>query len=178
MPYLGQYGLMALRDAVVWGYGLWAIVVAGLLISNPEFLDYLLGQYRRFVLLFLVCIPLLGGAQVMLGNSVACLPFSDVPVFQVKAGDVLVHCAGIAAFMIAGLGEGIHPIWMALLPVSVFAFGSVNRGGLLAFLLVLASAVGLRPRSRFIGRLMAAAVLLAAALWAINLHIEIPTTGA
>src|SRR4051812_36191510 len=35
IPYLGKYGKDAIRDAVVWGYGTYAFIVAALLISDP-----------------------------------------------------------------------------------------------------------------------------------------------
>ena len=36
VPYVSEYGLMAVRDAVIWGYSLYAAIIASLLMVRPS----------------------------------------------------------------------------------------------------------------------------------------------
>src|SRR6185503_5666511 len=69
LPFLGEYGLMALRDAAFWGYGVLAIVIGGLILARPQRLDYLLREYSRLVPIVLIAVPILWPATILLAGG-------------------------------------------------------------------------------------------------------------
>src|SRR5437667_1011352 len=54
IPGIGQWGIVALRDAVIWGYAAFALVLATLIIADPNRLPRLIVYYRRFTKIFLI----------------------------------------------------------------------------------------------------------------------------
>jgi hypothetical protein len=130
IPYLGRYGVDALRDAVTWSYGAFAILVAAL-VSGPALLRAV-DRYRvlaiPFCLFILLTLPL---SSASLPN----LPGSEVSVISPKPGDTAVHLAGIASFVLLGLYAAKNTrfpefvVWLAWLPAALLV-GIVSRGGL------------------------------------------------
>ena len=172
IPYIRQYGLDALRDGVLWGYASFSVIVAGLIVSKPARLWTLIVRYRRFLPIFLVAAPLVWLTTVLLDNlarwtgfAVPVWPGTSVPMIYAKAGDILVHLGGAAAFMAVGLAGSERKSRIALLTGGV-ALAGLSRGGLLAFSLAYLTAFASRPRSRsgwsiaiiFIGAIVALAV--------------------
>lgn len=180
IPFLPEYRLDALRDGVLWGYGLFAIVLAGVLVSKPARLSHLVGWYRRFLPVFLIAAPTVWLTTVVLQNmarwtgfSVPMWPGTSVPVIYAKAGDMLVHLGGAAAFMAVGLAGETKKMRIALLAAGV-ALCALSRGGLLAFSLAFLVAFASRPRSRSawtITALFGSALLV---LLVTDLHIRLP----
>ena len=62
IPYLGVHGIDALRDAVTWGYALYAIVVAFVL--TEDHLRAGIGIYRRLIPVLLVWVPIAARAHL------------------------------------------------------------------------------------------------------------------
>ena len=58
-PYHSRYGADALRDAVIWGYGAFAIVVFGHILAQPSRLALLLRRYSQFAQIFPVIAPVI-----------------------------------------------------------------------------------------------------------------------
>ncbi|HKO13744.1 MAG TPA: O-antigen ligase family protein [Acidobacteriaceae bacterium] len=180
LPYVRQYGLDALRDGVLWGYGTFSIIVAGVILSRPERLSQLVARYRRFVPMFLIAAPLAWIGTILVaqlsrlaGSSVPTWPGSDVPLLSVKAGDLLVHLGGVGAFMCVGLAGRARP-WRSVLLVAGVAVTSMSRGGLLAFSLCYGVAMASRPRGRS-GWQTTSLVFAASALLAITgLRLRFP----
>src|SRR5207248_7218375 len=48
LPYLSTYGADALRDAVLWGYSVFALLVFGVILAQPARLAALFQAYRKF----------------------------------------------------------------------------------------------------------------------------------
>ena len=107
IPYLPRYGIDALRDAVTWGYAIYAIAVSFVLTSRH--LRAGISRLRP---------PDPGLPPVGTGRgppdlfvSLPNVPGSDVPIIVFKGGDFGVHLAGIAAFIFLGLyasGRGVR----------------------------------------------------------------------
>lgn len=180
LPFIGQYGLDALRDGVLWGYGLFSLVVAGLLISRPERIWAMVERYRRFVPIFLVGAPMVWLTTVLLdriarwtGIQVPSWPGSDVPIIHAKAGDMLVHLGAVAAFMTLGLAGPTRKSRVALLAIGV-GLTALSRGGLLAFSVAFATAFVSRPRSRTAWSTAFVFVSILVLLAVTNLHIRFP----
>ena len=69
LPYVGTYGLFAIRDGVTWEYALFAIAVA--LTVRHEHLDRIVGLYRRGSLLLVWWMPV---ATILTLRFAASLP--------------------------------------------------------------------------------------------------------
>src|ERR1019366_1499630 len=149
IPYLGKYGINALRDATIWGYSWFAIIVASTIIATPGVLELFVRRYRSFTGVFLSCAPVLWVAFLLFSSRLphwpaAAVPISGVPIIDVKAGDMLVQLSGVFAFFAAGLGGSFGLIRATLLVCCVGMGGSISRGGFLAFAVsaLLASVMG------------------------------------
>src|SRR3712207_4597734 len=57
IPYLGTYGLSALRDAVVWGYAIFALLVCAFLLRSGWRVSSIPERYGRLVPWFLFWLP-------------------------------------------------------------------------------------------------------------------------
>lgn len=171
LPFINQYGMDAARDAVLWGYGAWALVVFAILISNPNLLGQLVKAYRTFAVIFLVAAPVLSLIRQSTVLPELYFPGSGHPLVDPKAGDTSVHMAGIAAFLIAGLRTGLSRWWaLAFLAVTVVA----NRAGLVAFAATLLVAGAFRPRSIWLGRIIVAGAVAGSLLLAAAIEVELP----
>jgi len=149
-PFLSTYGLDALRDAAVWGYGTFSIAAAGLLVRYGS-LTVLTRTYRKLATLFLPWLVLLSAIRLLKWGGAVTQEL--LPEGALKPGDVSVHLAGIACFV----GLRLHRpasrahgrswlaewlIWCGW-AVSFFVFGTQNRGGLLSIVIALSLALGL-----------------------------------
>lgn len=160
IPYLGMYGLDGPRDAMLVGYGWYAIIVAALILAKPERLRDLIERYSTFV------VVMLGGVWVVyllakqLGEAQPGLPWAPhVKVFQAKGGDLMVHMTGIVAALVLGLVRSTPTRWA----LAAFSSGIImisNRGGMVAFVLGLGLAWLMRPRGAGVGRFVYAFILL------------------
>jgi hypothetical protein len=175
LPYLSTHGAEALRDAVIWGYSAFAFIVLGAIQAQPRMLAVLLTWYKKFALIFLICIPFVWfTARVYPRPVIPHLPWADVAVIHPKAGDILVHAAGILAFWVAGFGGVISLVWVLLLTFSVVMVGTFDRAGLVSFLTAFAVCFFLRPRDRCLWRLAATAVCGLLLFAVSNVRVQMP----
>lgn len=157
LPFIGTYGLAALRDAVIWGYGAFAFIVAVALIRSG-WLRYVPKVYAVIIPWFVVWVPIVvfGGLQ----RIVPVYPGTTVSMLRIKNGDLLVHLGGIAAFLMVGLYVGNDPriqrrrrvlewlVWSMWLAGFVAA-GIETRGGMLAVSSSMVVVLALRPSGRW-----------------------------
>ena len=147
------YGLDAVRDGMIVGYGLYAFVVAGLVMERPERLRVLLERYR-----VLATVLLLVGWAVYLvvriaPESIPIWPWTaDVLVVESKAGDLLVHFATVTAFLLLGWKRAT-PWWLGLAVLGSAVLMVSNRGGMLAFLLSMGLFWLLKPKTARFGKI-------------------------
>jgi hypothetical protein len=52
IPYISEYGWDAMRDAAMWGYSIYALVVYGLLVRTQEATGRFIARYREFCVAF------------------------------------------------------------------------------------------------------------------------------
>jgi hypothetical protein len=98
LPYLSTYGFDAVRDAVLWGYGLVALLVSAFIDTTIR-ISRTLNAYRRFLFWYLPMLPVLVYASVALRDYLPVIPWSDQStILLVKAGDAGVHLCGAALF--------------------------------------------------------------------------------
>jgi len=169
-----RYRADALRDAVIWGYSVFALVVCGSLLGRPKRLAILLQRYRQFTLLFPMCVPVVWIISQFFSEAVPRWPWIEVPVLFAKGGDILVHLSGILAFWVAGLGGAISNWRLLLLAACVGLVGTFDRAGLLAFLGVFALCLVLKPHDRLLWRLTALGLCGLALFAATGLRVQMP----
>lgn len=144
IPYLDQYKKDAIRDAVLWGYGTYAFIVAGLLITNPIRVQKIVLYYRKFVIIFLILAPVSWAVCEFFEQSLPYFPGSTVPLIQVKGGDTCVHLGGAFAF-IAALGSSIPFIIPTLLVPLNLGLNVQGRAGMVSFFVCCMMTLILRP---------------------------------
>lgn len=162
VPSFGPHGLDAARDAMLIGYGLFALIVATLVVEQPDRLRVLVRRYRVLAVVLLVFGWVIFLVAKTMGEGLPSLPWSrGVPVLEAKAGDFLVHLAGVTAFVVVGFTRQ-RPWLLALLALSVGLAVVSSRGGMVAWAMGVGAAWLLRPPTARIGGLLYAfAALLA-----------------
>jgi hypothetical protein len=170
LPYVSQYGVMALRDAVIWAYGVFAVLVAAF-VSDTERLHLVLRQVARWVPRYILWVPVLAALPMYLHDYLPTpVPDATLPTF--KPGDVAVHLAGAGTCLLLGLhrsgDHGREPrlsalseqvLW-AVWAVGCLVVASVNRSGTLALILSIALVLAFRGPLVFGRLLKLAAVVL------------------
>ncbi|MDY8108793.1 O-antigen ligase family protein [Fulvimarina sp. 2208YS6-2-32] len=173
VPYIGQYGIDAMRDAVILVYGLFAIVVANLILERPERIRDALGWATIFFSInALVVIPIYL-LQTVLGESMPRWPVSLTPILQVRGGEVAVHLCATAVFALLAFKRS-SVLWTIVLVVDIAFVASLSRGGLVSIAIPLALAIVLSGRIRPF--LLAGAVIapLLALFYVGGLQIQLP----
>jgi len=170
IPYLATYGTDALRDAAIWIYSIFALLTVACLQSSG-WLPRVLDQYRRWLPVFLIWVPVLWWSSRFAADAIPRAPGSDVPIPSFKSGDAAVHLAGIAAYLLVGLYAPSREqeevgfrrsewmVWSLWLIAAMFV-AALSRGGLLAILVALAVVLALRPAAA--GRKLVAVAATAA----------------
>lgn len=156
-PYLPVYGVDSLRDAVLWGYAIAALALIPILVRD-RLIERVPGLYAKVLPLFVLWAPLAVLIENFFKASLPRVPGSDVAIIDIKAGDLNVHLAGIAAFLLLGLmdregesrkrGAGVSLARAALWAVWLVGFamaGVINRGGMLAVFAAIGIVLVLRP---------------------------------
>ena len=147
VPYLDSYGVDALRDAAIWGYSVFALIVAGLLLNSPHRLRHIIARFNWFCFLFPFLVTTIYAVSQLYPSMIPLLPGTNLPIFVFKPGDVLVHFAGIIVFLMVGLAQARLLLMVPIL-AGVGLFGSQGRGGLLSFAAVVILVSSLVPFKR------------------------------
>jgi hypothetical protein len=166
VPYIGTYGIDALRDAVTWAYGLFAIAVS--LTVRPEHVDRLRVGYQRVIPAFLAWVPPAAALTLLFGAALPRAPGSDVALVVFKAGDTAVHLTAIGAFILLGLHEragsvaGIRDLalWSAWLVEGAMT-AALNRAAMVTLAATSAVLLFVRSSNRWVALVFVGATLLA-----------------
>jgi hypothetical protein len=173
---IGFYGFDSIRDAMIVGYGLFAFIIASLILAKPPRLVQLLERYRQFCYLFLILTPLIRLLVILWGGE-ANLPFvpgSTVPIICLRMGPVMVHLATITIFL-----STRRPTWIAVALISLnFLLAITSRGGALAFIATMGALLILRPMTRLIWHLAGLAMLSLALLGFTGIEIQLDAAHA
>jgi len=171
IPYLPQYGLHALRDAVIWGYSFFSIIVAVIIIDKPTRMKVLIKYYAIYTTVYITIVPISIIIARVFGNQLPKIPGTDIPIIYLKPGDVLVQLSGVTAFVLVGLNS---PSVSRLLMIAlVFVFVAFeNRAGMLSYLVSAFIVLMLKPLGRGPWRLIGMAVLALGILWSTGIEID------
>jgi hypothetical protein len=173
LPGLAEYQLIAARDAVVWGYSLFALIVAGLIVSDPTRLPRLIEYYRRFSKIFLIGIPIVFMIYRYGKDVLPRWPWASY-IIQEKEGDVLVHLSGILALWMADPKGNVRWIWAGLLTLNMAMMGVIDRAGVISFGAVMIVCMIARPRHAAAWRTISMILVGILLLWASSIRIEVP----
>jgi hypothetical protein len=175
IPYLGEHGIDAIRDAVAWGYALIALAVSASLTGGA--VGRAVRLYRRLALVAVLWFPVAAVASYAFGDALPRVPGQEIPLIYFKGGDAGVHLAGIAAFLFVGL-YGARSLTIARSALmwagwgaSVALVAAVNRGGMAAASIAVLSLLFVRRLNQWIIAVCVAAVLLSGA-WLANPEID------
>lgn len=179
-----EYGIDSVQDSALWYYGLFAIVVGALLLTEPSLFDRLIPIYCGGLVVFAI----LGWVRLSSATNEggALVPDTTVPWTGHRPGNIAVHAAMGFAFAVLILAPYLAErmertkaiAWTAALAVPLlvlyFGAGTQNRGGLLAGFFVI---IGVPMVARRFGPAMAAIALaflaLFAALYASDVSIDL-----
>ena len=168
LPFVGVYGVDAFRDAVMWGYALFALVVSFTITRSH--LEGIHAAVQRW----LPWIITLGAASyavhLSIGPSLPSPPGSDLPILFIRAGEMAVHLAGMAAFLILGLysdtssedgrrGRG-ETLLYAVVILGLLVLSAFSRGAFLTIGITVFVAFLFKPSVRFFQFLAVGALLL------------------
>lgn len=100
IPFLGGYGSDAIRDAVLWGYGIFALIIAAF-INNSATVARALNAYRKFLRWYLLLLPILLFTTLALKQYLWAIPWAtnNVPIIALRSGEAAVHLAGAGLFL-------------------------------------------------------------------------------
>jgi len=164
---LGDHGLMAIRDAAIWYYGIFAFLVY-VIAGGRGWIVGLLRFYARPARYFVFWMPAAFLLYRFALSAIPRAPGSDVPLLSSK-GDMKVHLAGVVAFFVL---FGRHSALIKAARPSVLWYGAafggaiffMGRGSFLAFacaMLVLFVLVSEAKRWQLVASVALAVVLLA-----------------
>jgi hypothetical protein len=166
IPYVSTFGIDAFRDAVSWGYAIFALMIS-LLITGKHF-DRILGIYRTVIPFYLLWVPAL---LLFSRSAVAESTGEDFAILGAKPGDMGVFLAGIAAFALLGLySSNPKPrvpewvMWLLWLPAAA-TVAIYNRGGLLAILTTGAVVLFLRLPQRWLAPVFSSLLIAVVLIW-------------
>ena len=180
VPFVSRYGLFALRDAVVWGYALFALLVAGFLLKSDG-ISAVVRAYGRWVPWCLFSMAVVFGLQTLAFDWLPVVSSGDSKITfpYLKGGDIAVHLAGAGCFIVLrlhrdaakGPKHGREWIWWVFWFAALIA-PVTGRGGLLAILAAFLLLLVLKPTAQW-GKPALAGVVLATALAFTGAEIDV-----
>jgi hypothetical protein len=155
LPYVGTYGTDSLRDGVLWGYGLFALIVVAL--ADRWATAAAFSAYRWILPVFAAWLPISYFLFTALSADIdPNRPGAVVPFVFFKAGDMAVHVVGAIAALVVGRAYLPHRprLEMALMTAlfllllwTLFTAGTANRGALVTATAGLLAILAAAPRS-------------------------------
>jgi hypothetical protein len=183
IPYVGTYGVDALRDAVLWGYGAFALMLYVLV--DRDVIGRVLRAYGWVVPGFAIWLPISWTLFRIVSSGIdPTRPGEVVPLIFFKSGDMAVHIAGSVAFLVFALPAGLATrafLWRLFIAVplawTALAGWATNRGSLVAIAVAVGLAVVIGRRWRAWAPL-AAGAFIALMIFSLPSPISQPGDGA
>jgi len=175
-PYLREYKFDAIRDSMIVAYGVFAFLIFGMLIAKPSRLLFLLCRYRQFCYVYLILMPIIRLLVTLAGGeeNLPRHPGTVVSIICVRQGPMMVHLAGITAFLAA---QRASWGWFGLVALN-FLLAISNRGGFLAFFTACSLLVLIRPGNGGVWKFAAYILFGLVVLGVTGFEVEIDTAGA
>jgi O-Antigen ligase len=142
VPFLSRYHFDAIRDAVLWGYGIVAVFIVAFINRSSQIVQAL-SAYRKFLRWYLFVIPFLLYVSLGIGASLPQIPWSKgTSIIALRSGETAVHLCAAALFLLIfpvrskrenGFNISLASIlWLICISATVTAIMVNSRGGLLA----------------------------------------------
>jgi O-antigen ligase/polysaccharide polymerase Wzy-like membrane protein len=158
IPYISEYGLAALRDAVIWGYGIYALAVASVVLTLNA-IDKVALWYRNAIPAFLLISLTILVIQFFYADLIPQWPWGrleavggsgGIPMVDVKMGDLAVHLAGIFAFVVLGVStKALSLVWYFIWSIIAVAPAFLSRGAMVTMGGVVWMTAFLRPTRKY-----------------------------
>jgi len=168
VPYISTYGINAFRDAVLWGYGAFALIIY--LIADRATLALGLRAYASIVPVFALWLPVSYWvwSSFLAPNMSTSYPLADIPLVFYKQQDMAVHAVAALAFTVIALGivRRVRTLlvgFVVAIPLTwtMFITSVMSRGALLAIIAAIAvTAAWVRRPERWVHAIAAGAVVL------------------
>jgi len=138
IPHLEAYGLDALRDAVIYGYSIFALLIAAYM-NDKDVIRRFVNMYAKLSFIIVILLPVL----IVIQPAETDFAGGDAPLLSLKSGDLAVHLTGALAFRLLGLGGNATPrpgltrrildglFWASWSMAAVWTM-SISRGSMLA----------------------------------------------
>ncbi|MBS0525878.1 MAG: O-antigen ligase family protein [Proteobacteria bacterium] len=145
IPYWSQYGLDAPRDAMIVFYGLFAYVIASLVLQRPSTFLFLVERYKRFISYAIFLAPIV----VALGAA-----FPPLLGIGPHAADLACHLTAIFALALIGFVR-LRPLaFLLILLFELFAFTQA-REAMIVFVVGCSLAIAFSPGDGALRRILA-----------------------
>lgn len=164
LPFIPAYGIDAPRDSVIIMYGAFSYIIMGLLLDDARRLDFLIDCYKRFIRYFIPIVPFLFFLSQYAKDWPPNIPGTDVRSILIGPGEVTVHLAGAAVFALVGYYRPTV-LWVIALLATLAMASSLNRGGMLSFMIPVFLAVILTGKFRTLAVIVGAGLVLFAAAY-------------
>ncbi len=174
LPYLEIYRVDALRDAAVYYYAGFAVILLALFADRADLLLTLLRRFDRFGWLCVLILPVFFVIQFILRERLPTWPGLPIPIIWLKAGDPLVIAAAVVSFTIVGLGRVRSMWWYWPMILLVVMNGAISRGGLIAFCIAFLFSFAYFPKSTWPWRVTVMTLVLMTILVAVNPTFNMP----
>ncbi|MEJ0044209.1 MAG: hypothetical protein WDM81_19220 [Rhizomicrobium sp.] len=149
VPGVPEHGLLALRDGVLWGYGLFAFTTASCLLADVEMPVRLLRWFRNFAIVFIVTTPIVFVVTQFFLASIPQWPGTEVPLISPDPGGLLVNFAAIVAFLLGGVIT-LPTYFVAALTSLVVIAAARARSGAVGFLAAMVLLGALTPIRKYL----------------------------
>jgi hypothetical protein len=172
------WGIDAVRDSALWYYGIFAILVAILLVSDPRRVNKWFVGYARLLPIYLIWFPFATVLPFSAPQNIL-VPDSDISVFFHRSGNMAVLAAiGIAFLWMADGDAKLYTTRQraALTTLATFVIvftGLQNRGGMVASAVLIAALLFLLSKKRIEMVVMMIAVLVFAGAIGIVFDVRI-----
>lgn len=143
IPYIQTYGLNTARDAVLWGYSLYFLLVA-IALRRIDTFWLVLSGYTSWIRPYLLLSPVLVFIQRYYGDDLPLIPGTKMQILNLRFGEIAPHVAAGLMFLLLSLDKpfeksrqvqsaGISDTFSMLASILVLiSAGTWNRGSFLA----------------------------------------------
>ncbi|MBS0524148.1 MAG: O-antigen ligase family protein [Proteobacteria bacterium] len=163
IPFVGVYGIDALRDSVVVIYGGFAFIVIGLLLEDPGRIDTIIRYYNALIAAF----PIITVGYLLTKfypDDIPSLYGPNVPIVDMGASAVGSHLAGAAVFVLIGYRK-VSRLWVAVWFGTLIMILASTRGATIAVLLPVTFAMIVLGRLRVMLTTLAAGLCIFGAVY-------------
>ena len=172
LPFVGVYGVDALRDSVVIMYGGFAFIVTALLLEDSRRLNIILRWYSAFLNVFILVIPFVVAIDRYLGNYIPNLPGTNVHLLGLRSGEVAVPLTGATLFALVGFYK-MSPLRIVFVVATVVIISSDGRGAMLAFVIPVMFAALMLCKVRELVTVLVSGLVIFSAAYAVETRFTV-----